>query len=91
MRFVAASGFHPNASSSGKSASAWFQPIFYEVRRRTADRGRDLRTSADIHRQIYQAIREHDRARAAHLMNEHLLVAEREQDSEGPDAPVEGS
>ena len=35
-----------------------------------------------MHRQIYQAIRDHDRARAQELMFEHLSPAEREQESE---------
>lgn len=56
--------------------------LFYEQRRQTADRQRDLRHIAEVHRQLYQAIREHDRTSAEQLMNEHLLGAEKSQDAE---------
>jgi len=59
--------------------------MFYEQRRRTAARGRDRRPAAEMHRQIYQAIREHDRGRAEQLMAEHLQMAEHEQETEGPE------
>ena len=58
---------------------------FYERRKGVRNRARDLRPAGEIHRQIYQAIRDHDRARAQTLMYEHLLVAEQEQESEGPE------
>lgn len=64
--------------------------LFYERRRRTADRQRDLRPVADVHNRIYQAIRDHDRRLAEQLMNEHLLEAERLQEAEGPEAPLSG-
>lgn len=56
--------------------------IFYEARRQTADRGRDRRRSAEMHREIYQAIRRRDRARAKALMKDHLLHAEHNQIAE---------
>jgi DNA-binding FadR family transcriptional regulator len=56
--------------------------LFYELRRGTAGRVRDLRPIADTHRQIYQAIREHTPARAASLMGDHLILAEQEQECE---------
>lgn len=59
--------------------------MFYEQRRRTAARARDRRPAAEMHRQIYQSIRDRDRTRAGQLMNEHLQLAEQEQDSEGPE------
>jgi GntR family transcriptional repressor for pyruvate dehydrogenase complex len=80
-RAVAAASANPILASIVEMVSA----IFYEQRRRTADRARDLREAAEMHRQIYQAIRARDRARAERLMCEHLLRAEQEQDSEGPD------
>ena len=61
--------------------------LFYERRRRTADRRRDLRDVADVHHRIYQAIRDSDAPLAERLMSEHLLEAERLQEAEGPDAP----
>lgn len=80
-RKVAAASANPILGSLVEMVSA----VFYERRRRTANRARDLRPAGEIHRQIYQAIRDHDRARAQTLMYEHLLVAEREQESEGPE------
>jgi len=59
--------------------------LFYERRRRTADRQRDLRGVAEVHHRIYQAIRDGNAPLAEQLMNEHLLEAERLQDAEGPD------
>jgi GntR family transcriptional repressor for pyruvate dehydrogenase complex len=56
--------------------------LFYEQRRQTADRERDLKAVAEVHNRIYQAIRDHKRAQAEQLMNEHLLMAERLQDAE---------
>jgi len=59
--------------------------MFYEQRRQTADRRRDLRPVAEKHWQIYQAIRDREPGRAAHLMSEHLLQAEKDQQAEEPD------
>src|SRR5439155_15824464 len=80
-RAVAAASDNPILASLVEMVSA----LFYERRRRTADRTRDLRETAAMHRQIYQAIRARNHARAEEMMCEHLLVAEQEQDSEGPD------
>jgi GntR family transcriptional repressor for pyruvate dehydrogenase complex len=59
--------------------------MYSAPRRRPAARARDRRPAAEMHRQIYQAIRDHDRPRAEQLMDEHLRLAEEEQDSEGPE------
>jgi len=64
--------------------------MFYEQRRQTADRGRDLRPVADTHWQIYQAIRDREPGRAANLMSEHLIQAERDQQAEEPDEQQPG-
>ena len=64
--------------------------LFYEQRRKTADRRRDLRPVAEVHWQIYQAIRDREPGRAAHLMSEHLISAERDQQAEEPDDPPAG-
>src|SRR4051812_28536254 len=61
--------------------------MFYEQRRETADRRRDLRPVAEMHWHIYQAIRDREPGRAANLMSEHLILAEREQQAEEPDEP----
>ena len=79
-RAVAAASSNPILASLVEMVSA----IFYEQRRRTAERGSNLRETAEMHRQIYQAIRARDRARAESAMCEHLLSAEQAQDSEGP-------
>jgi GntR family transcriptional repressor for pyruvate dehydrogenase complex len=77
-RAVAAASANPILASLVEMVSA----IFYERRRQTADRARDLRDTAEMHRQIYLAIRRHDRAAAERLMDEHLVQAEQAQDSE---------
>ncbi len=59
--------------------------MFYEQRRQTADRRRDLRPVADMHWRICQAIRDREAGRAAHLMGEHLVQAEMDQQAEDPD------
>jgi len=58
--------------------------IFYELRRRTAGRAHDRRPAAEMHRQIYHAIRDRNAELARRLMNDHLLEAEREQNVESP-------
>jgi len=77
-RKVAAAARNPILGSLVEMVSA----IFYERRRRTANRARDLRPTADMHRRIYQAIRDHDRTRAESLMAQHLSTAEQEQEQE---------
>ena len=55
----------------------------------TPDQARDRRPAAEMHRRIYQAIRDRNRVLAQTLMSDHLLGAEREQDSEAAEsAPV---
>jgi GntR family transcriptional repressor for pyruvate dehydrogenase complex len=46
--------------------------IFYEQRKETANLDRDLRISAEQHRRIYQAIRDHDPDAAEREMDAHL-------------------
>ena len=64
--------------------------LFYEQRRKTADRRRDLRPVAEAHWHIYKAIRDRQPGRAANLMSEHLIWAERDQQAEEPDAQQPG-
>jgi GntR family transcriptional repressor for pyruvate dehydrogenase complex len=54
----------------------------YERRRLTVERARDLKESAEMHRHIYSAIRDHDGDRARHEMSEHLDLARMAQASE---------
>ena len=49
--------------------------IFYEHRKETAGRDRDLRVSAEQHRRIYQAIRDRDPDAAEREMDAHLQAA----------------
>ena len=59
--------------------------LFYEQRRKTVDRGGNLRSVAAVHWRIYEAIRDREPGRAANLMSEHLIQAEREQQAEESD------
>jgi GntR family transcriptional repressor for pyruvate dehydrogenase complex len=77
-RAVAGASGNPILASVVEMVSA----LFYERRRQTADRARDLREPAQLHRRIYQAIRARDRDRAQALMNEHLLRAQTSEASE---------
>jgi GntR family transcriptional repressor for pyruvate dehydrogenase complex len=75
------------ASASGNRVLAsmieMVSAIFYERRRETVDRDRDLRPTAETHHAIYQAIRTRNAPLAERLMNEHLLAAEKAQIAEG--------
>jgi GntR family transcriptional repressor for pyruvate dehydrogenase complex len=69
--------------------------LFYEQRRKTVHHGRDLKDAAQMHRNIYHAIRAHDAKRARASMSEHLALAQQAQALEAtprPSAPpVESS
>jgi GntR family transcriptional repressor for pyruvate dehydrogenase complex len=54
----------------------------YDDRRKTVERARDLRESAEIHREIYRAIRAGKSAEARKLMEQHLRMAETAQGKE---------
>jgi GntR family transcriptional repressor for pyruvate dehydrogenase complex len=56
----------------------------YDKRRRTVERATDLRESAEMHREIYRAIRAHRAQEARQLMEEHLRKAEKAQGVERP-------
>jgi GntR family transcriptional repressor for pyruvate dehydrogenase complex len=67
---------------------------FYDARRKTVEHAVDLQQSAEIHRDIYRAIRSHNAARARGLMEKHLKDAEEAQLSEmrgfgKPQSPAE--
>jgi len=76
-----------NASGNPILASVveMISALFYEQRRKTVDRGGNLRSVAEVHWHIYEAIRDHEPGRAANLMSEHLVQAEREQQAEESD------
>jgi GntR family transcriptional regulator, transcriptional repressor for pyruvate dehydrogenase complex len=77
-RAVATASGNPILATLVEMVSA----LFYEQRRRTADRAHDLRPTADMHLKIYKAIRDRQRARAESLMCGHLEQAQREQETE---------
>lgn len=77
-RAIAAASGNPILASLVQMVSV----IFYELCRRTVDQTGDQRPGAEMHQQIYRAIRDHDPARAERLMAEHLLQAEREHQEE---------
>jgi GntR family transcriptional regulator, transcriptional repressor for pyruvate dehydrogenase complex len=54
----------------------------YDKRRKTVERSRDLRESAELHREIYKAIRSRNPAEARRLMEQHLRMAETAQGME---------
>lgn len=60
--------------------------IFYEQRRRTASHGSDLKEAADLHRGLYNALRQRDPDRARRAMDEHLTLARQRQAAEGAPA-----
>jgi len=80
-RAVAAASGNPILASIVEMVSG----MFYELRRRTASPAQDRRPAAEMHRQVYHAIRDRNPALAQRLMSEHLLEAEREQEIEAPE------
>ncbi|HEX3438246.1 MAG TPA: FadR/GntR family transcriptional regulator [Pseudacidobacterium sp.] len=54
----------------------------YDERRKTVERSRDLKQSAEIHREIYRAIRSRNAKEARAVMERHLKMAESAQVSE---------
>jgi GntR family transcriptional regulator, transcriptional repressor for pyruvate dehydrogenase complex len=77
-RAVASASGNPILASLVEMVSA----LFYAQRRKTAERARDLRESADMHRAIYNALRAHDADRARQTMNEHLVTSLQRQQFE---------
>ncbi len=59
--------------------------ILFEIRSKTVHRALDLKESAEMHRQIYRAIRAHDPEAAGIAMRDHLLHTRAAQQSEGID------
>lgn len=56
----------------------------YDKRRKTVERATDLRESAEMHREIYRAIRAHKPEDARRLMEQHLRMAQTAQGMEQP-------
>jgi GntR family transcriptional repressor for pyruvate dehydrogenase complex len=74
------------AQASGNPIlAALMEPItaaLYDERRKTAERSSDLRQSAELHREIYRAIRSRSSSDARSVMERHLSMAESAQDLE---------
>lgn len=77
-RAIATASGNPILGSLVEMVSA----LFYAHRRKTAERARDLRESADMHRAIYSALRNRDSERARSAMNEHLITSQQRQNLE---------
>ncbi len=60
----------------------------YDKRRTTVEHAQDLRESAEMHREIYKAIRAHKPAEASRMMEKHLRMAEVAQDRENAPPPT---
>jgi GntR family transcriptional regulator, transcriptional repressor for pyruvate dehydrogenase complex len=56
--------------------------VLFDVRRKTVNRARDLKESAEMHRHIYRAIRDRNSDAARNAMRDHLMLAQRAQESE---------
>ncbi len=63
----------------------------YDKRRKTVERAIDLRESAEMHREIYRAIRGRKPADARRLMEQHLKMAQTAQGMERPVSKRAGS
>jgi GntR family transcriptional regulator, transcriptional repressor for pyruvate dehydrogenase complex len=61
--------------------------ILFEVRSKTVKRAKDLKESAEMHRHIYRAIRERNPEAARNAMREHLVRAQKAQETEDTDEP----
>ncbi len=59
--------------------------VFYERRRETVSRARNIRESAEMHRRIYMAIRQHNADAAREAMDRHLQLSVEAEASEDGD------
>jgi GntR family transcriptional repressor for pyruvate dehydrogenase complex len=65
--------------------------ILFDVRRKTVKRAKDLKESAEMHRHVYRAIRDRDPAAARDAMRDHLVRAQKAQESEEAEDAAKGS
>jgi len=56
--------------------------ILYDVRSQTVKRAKDLKESAEMHRHVYRAIRERNAEAARNAMRDHLVLAQKAQETE---------
>jgi GntR family transcriptional repressor for pyruvate dehydrogenase complex len=65
--------------------------LVYERRLKTVERAKDLKESAEMHRRIYQSIRDHDPERARSEMGAHLDLARQAQATEEQETSLKAS
>src|SRR2546429_4374803 len=56
--------------------------ILFDARSKTVKRAKDLKESAEMHRRIYRAIRQHNWQDARTAMRDHLMLAQKAQEEE---------
>ena len=56
--------------------------ILFDVRRKTVKRAKDLKETAEMHRHVYRAIRQRSPEAARNAMRDHLVLAQKAQESE---------
>ncbi|MGZ8846626.1 MAG: FadR/GntR family transcriptional regulator [Pyrinomonadaceae bacterium] len=56
--------------------------ILFDVRSQTVKRAKDLKESAEMHRHVYRAIRERNSEAARNAMRDHLVLAQKAQETE---------
>ena len=84
-RMVASGANNPVLTALIEMASS----LFYEQRRITIEKARNLRESADMHRRIYPAVRARNPEAARSAMEEHLRAAQTAQATEDQPVPPE--
>ena len=65
--------------------------ILFDVRRKTVNRAKDLKESAEMHRHVYRAIRDRNAEAARNAMRDHLVLAQKAQESEEPNGGDNGN
>jgi len=60
--------------------------ILYDVRSKTVKRARDFKESAEMHFHIYRAVRDRNPEAARNAMRDHLMLAQKAQESEEMEA-----
>lgn len=87
-RAIAHASHNPILASLIEMVSA----MFYEQRKANVGAVRDLREAAEMHRAIYQALRDHDGDAAQAAMSEHLRIAAAfKGTTQGPMTPQPGA
>lgn len=86
-RAVAAASANPVLAALVEMVSS----LVYERRQATVERAKDLKESAEMHRRIYQAIRDRDPGKARSEMGAHLDLARQAQATEEAEPSLKAS